>query len=254
MPLRKPNRLRLIALLLSACSLPSFASTCQTLNYQDGDLIRITSAPNLGTRIALPSPLIKQPVITNARRWNIGGEVGTNQIVVAPNSLDKEGAQAMVFAFTKSGKVYDILVTRTTPKQHTPCLIVSEKPQFIFKATPPPKPEPKVEKKKPAPRTLEQTPAQTSDFPQMFTQYQWNKHSKNYPENLIASVYDDGRTTFVRLASRHQGSLSIEAKVGGINTLLPVNHDKDYTVFSVRGVYPSFSLNIGNSSVKVTRA
>lgn len=254
MPLRKPSHRTLITLLLSTCALPAFATTCQTLNYQAGDLVRITSAPNLGTRIELPSNLIKPPVITNARRWNIGGEVGTNQIVVAPNSLDKEGAQAMVFAFTQSGKVYDILVTRTAPKQHTPCLIVSEKPQFIFKPTPAPKPKPKVEKKKPAPRTLEQTPAMTTDFPQMFTQYQWNKHSKNYPENLIASVYDDGRSTFIRLASRHQGELSIEAKISGINTLLPVNHDKDYTVFSVRGVYPSFSLNIGNSSVKVTRA
>ncbi len=253
MPLRKPYRLTLIALLLSSCALPALATTCQTLNYQDGDLIRVTSAPHLGTRIALPSPLIKDPVITNARRWNIGGEVGTNQIVIAPNSLDKEGAQAMVFAFTQSGKVYDILVTRATPKEHTPCLTVSEKPQFVFKATPPQKTEPKIEKEKSAPRTLEQTPVQSGDFPQMFTQYQWDKHSKNYPENLIASVYDDGRTTFVRLASRHQGSLSIEAKVGDMNTLLPVDHDDHYTVFSVRGVYPSFSLNIGNSSVRVTR-
>ncbi len=259
MPLRKPflvtpRRSALPALLLSTCAFPALASTCTTLNYQQGDLVRVTSAPNLGTRIELPSNLIKAPVITNARRWEIGGEVGSNQLIVAPNSTEKEGAQAMVFAFTQSGKVYDILITRSRPKEHTPCLIVSEKPSFIFKATPPPKPKPKVVKKAPKPRTLETTPPVNEAFPTMFTQYQWDKSNKAYPENLIASVYDDGRSTFIRLANRHQGSLSVEAKVAGINTLLPVSHDKDHTVFSVRGVYPSLSLHLGNSRVKVTRA
>ncbi|MGD1336095.1 TrbG/VirB9 family P-type conjugative transfer protein [Vibrio harveyi] len=250
------KRALLCALILGAISTPSLASTCDMLNYQSGDLIRVNSAPNLGSRIELPSNLIKPPVITNARRWNVGSEVGTNQIVVAPNSHEKDGAQAMLFAFTQSGKVYDILVTRSSPKQHTPCVIVSEKPSFIFAPTPPPKPKPKpkVVKPKPKPRTLETVGNTGSNFPQIFAAYKWDKYSLDYPENLIGSVYDDGRTTFVRLDSRHQGELTIEAEVNGINTLLPVDHDKDYTVFSFHGVYTSFVLHVDNSSVRITRS
>lgn len=258
---QRVNKLALVigTLLLSNLSFSAYAHECSTVNYKAGDVVHVSSAQNLGTRISLPANLIKPPVITNARLWDIGGETGTNQIVVSPNSNNKLGNKAMVFAFADNGKVYDIMVTRVAQKAHQPCVTINERPNFFFAPTPEKKPAPKpVAKVEPKTTPKLEKGALVSGsgdaaYPQMFTQYKWDKKKEVYPQNLIADVYDNGRTTFIRLANRHQGSLLVETKIGNKNTLIPVSHNDDYSIFSVNGVYGRFDILVGNSNITVTR-
>jgi NADH dehydrogenase/NADH:ubiquinone oxidoreductase subunit G len=240
-----------IAVLLGAVALPAFASNCEMMNYQSGDVINVQTSSMLGTRIELPANLIKKPVITNGRLWDIGGETGSNQIMIAPNSEKKAGESTMVFAFTNDGKVYDILATRVENKDHQPCVIVKKRSKFVFVSEP--------KKVKPKPKTvlaataLENEKKAISKYQnQIFTRYKWNESTSFFGNETLSDIYDDGRSTFIRFNKPNQSDVTVQTKINGIKTMLPVTrNDKFLVKFS--GVYSKFNVTVGDSKVSVTR-
>ena len=252
--------INIAAALLSAVAFSSFASNCTILNYQNGDVVDVKSSFNLGSRIQLPSKLIRLPVVTNARKWNVGGDIGSNQIVIAPDSLDKDAGTVMVFAFTEDGKVYDIKAKRVPEKEHQACVIVDKRPRFFYAPAVELKAQPKVVKLDTPPPPLVKTPAKV--MPELekedkfksviFTRYDWNEAIRFVGNNYLSDVYDDGRKTFIRLAKENQGILTVSAHVNGRNVEIPVR-EVEPQLLAVNGVYSSFVVHAGNTKIPVTR-
>ncbi|OEF63576.1 conjugal transfer protein [Vibrio cyclitrophicus 1F175] len=242
-------------ILLGTMALPAFASNCVLMNYQEGDVVNVQTSSMLGTRIQLPANLVKPPVITNARLWDVGGDIGSSQIMLAPNSEDKAGAGTMVFAFTDDGKVYDILATRTTNKNHQPCVIVTKKRKFSF--------VPQVTLKKPEPKPVALSPSHKQvvkstekaldDYrTQIFTRYDWKSDSSFFGDDVVSDIYDDGRSTYIRLNKPNQKGLTVKAKINGEVKNIPTIAKSNMLV-SVSGVYSDFAIKVGNTNITVTR-
>jgi hypothetical protein len=68
---------------------------------------------------------------------------------------------------------------------------------------------------------------------------------------MIASVYDDGRFTYVRLSSDKKGLLSIFGEIDGKKEVLEFDYDSPSKTYTISGVFPKFILKASESEALI---
>lgn len=266
--------------LLGVTSVSVQAATCKQLRFSENDIITVRSAIGMGTRIQLPANLISEPATSNNHLWDVEGIVGTNQIVLKPNSSLKEGESTMIYVFTDDGRVIDINASRVAVKANQPCVVLDPSPAFFSKDT------------KMAIRGFAQQPQlginarsendiaridqlekqldiakQTNELERkqaiisalkkyryrIYTRYQWDEGKEFVGRNTISDVYDDGQFTYIRLANPNRGILSVETMIGGKNAIAPTDYVDEYAMYKVTGIYPQFTLRVDEVTLKINR-
>lgn len=250
---------------------------CTPLYYKTGQVIEVRSALNLGTRIQLPANLITKPLVSNADLWDVEGVQGTNQIVVKPNSLEPNGSQTMIYAYTDNGLAFDINMVRAKPEQNEACAIVrlsnqqvsgdqmsdlqsfvasnhrssnQAEAQLITLQRQMLK-ERQDNKKKTEDAVME---ALRKYRYHIYTRYKYDEGAEFVGNNTVSDVYDDGRFTYIRLANPNRGILSVETMIGGKNAIAPSKYDDAYGMYRITGIYPKFTLRIDDVKIIVTRS
>ncbi|MFU7083409.1 hypothetical protein ACM75O_30230, partial [Pseudomonas aeruginosa] len=88
----------------------------------------------------------------------------------------------------------------------------------------------------------------------IYTRYSWDQGKGFAAQNLISDVYDDGRFTYIRLNTPNRGLLSVESVIGEKNAIVPVRYDDAYGMYTINGIYPSFTLRVDDARISVSRA
>lgn len=250
---------------------------CTSLYYKTGQVIEVHSALNLGTRIQLPANLITKPLVSNGDLWDVEGIPATNQIVVKPNSLEPNGAQTMIYAYTDNGLAFDINMVRVTPAKNEACAIVRVSNQQVssnqtndlqsfvasnHKSSSQAEAqlitvqrqmlkERQANKKKTEDSVME---ALRKYRYHIYTRYKYDEGAEFVGNNTVSDVYDDGRFTYIRLANPNRGILSVETMIGGKNAIAPTKYDDAYGMYRITGIYPKFTLRIDDVKIIVTRS
>ena len=254
----------MLALPFILASSSVMAISCEGLNYRSGDVISVNTSSRLGTRIELPSNLTERPMITNAQRWDVLGDVGSKHIMIAPVDNEKGGESTMIFAFTEGGKAFDIRADRVlNDNKNDSCVIVGSKSKFSRASgyKQPVKPvtqsvvaQPIEQVKKPTEVDTKQVINNAVKEYQklIFTNYKWKQSGSFFGEAVLSDIYDDGRQTFIRLNKPHQRNITIET----INKNSSMFHDIEVVgdnLVSFDGVYTKFVVSIADTKVNVTR-
>lgn len=265
-----------LPVLLLAMTASTQAAICERVQYKPNKIIEIQSALTMGTRLQLPANLISKPFTSNNQLWDVEGAIGTNQIVIKPNSDNDNGKQTMIFAYTDDGIAYDITAIRTTPKNNQPCVVVNAGGQMFT-------PEASAQLAGFVARSYQQaggldaqvatlrkqliTANRNNDVAKqravrdalrkyryhIYTRYDWNDGKAFVGNNTVADVYDDGRFTYIRLANPNRGVLSVETQIGGKNAIAPSKYDDAYGMYRITGIYPAFTLRVDDVEVTISR-
>lgn len=271
------NTFKLLPLLLGMSSTIAMATTCTTFHLKPNEVVTVKSAQLLGTRLQLPANLISAPINSNQNLWDVEGVVGTNQLLIKPNSAQRAGAEAMVHAYTSDGKVYDIKALRVREKSNETCVVVNPGNQAFTKKVAGQlqsfvsqqqvnvgDQSGEIAQLRQQLTTVERTAHDNANKAvvaalqkyryHIYTRYQWNEGKAFVGNNTISDVYDDGRFTYIRLANPNRGVLSVETEIGGKNAIAPVKYDDNYGIYRITGIYSHFTLRMDDVKIEVARS
>lgn len=271
-----------ILALFWASSFSVHAARCEQIKFNHGDIVTVKSALNMGTRIQLPANLIAKPAISNNHLWDVEGIVGTNQLVLKPNSALKEGEGTLIYAFMDDGNVIDISANRSNLKANQACIVLDPTPSFFddnargaIKGFAHRAPQPVVptrssndiarisqlEKQVDVVKQTAELERKKSVITalkkyrfRIYTRYSWEEGIEFVGRNTISDVYDDGQFTYIRLANPNRGILSVETFIGGKNAIAPTEYIDEYAMYKITGIYPQFTLRVDEVSLTITRS
>lgn len=275
------KKAQVFALLCALTSTSTLAKVCKPIPHNQGEIISVQSAKYLGGRVQLPANLIAKPTVSNPHLWDVDGIVGSNQILIKPNSTTPEGKSTMIFAFTDDGQVYDILASRVKAEKNQPCLMVNGRNQFsadqhkaistfALKAREPSIPasvalsSAELERVKLELKTVKTHMKADKDKSiiealrkyryRIYTRYEWDEGDGFVGQYVISDVYDDGQFTYIRLSNPNRGILSVETQIGGKAAIAPMKYDDAYGMYKITGIYPKLRLRLDDVNVNVTRS
>lgn len=232
----------------------------------------IQANPNVSTRIQFPGRVTFRQVSTPGL-WDSAME-GTS-VWIRPTELQAPDVAGMtgLTVFTEGGRTYDFLIGATAGVPPS-CVLVVDYP------TPAP-PAAAQQRGAPAARggssQAERLEAQRRELEQQLsllrrqviqqaedrirefrysvhTRYAWKAgRGDSDGTNLVTSVYDDGRFTYVRIATSAFGIPSVSGSLDGKDVLLQYEYDDLTGVFTVQGLYDRLRIRIGTHLIDVTR-
>jgi hypothetical protein len=86
------------------------------------------------------------------------------------------------------------------------------------------------------------------------TRYRWDgKKGDGAAADLVTAVYDDGRFTYVRVATSAFGLPSLSGELGDKDVVLQYDYDDLTGVFTVQGLYDRIRVRIGSHEISVRR-
>lgn len=264
------NHLLLVMALLAASSVAA-AKDCRVVHYTPNTIIQVNSALKQQTRIQLPADVLDKPHAGNKDLWMT--DAAANQVLIMPNSDQPEGESTNVEVFTKDGGAFDIQAMRSDIKNQDVCVVVqTDGPAFsasdraglaaaqttramggpgeqaLYSQLQEARAESDDDKKQAAVEALRRYRYH------IYTRYEWSKGSGFGGKNVISDVYDDGRFTYIRLENPDRGLLSVETIVGGKPAVVPTTYDDSYGMYTIVGIYPSFTLRQDKTKITITRA
>lgn len=252
------------AVILLFTAQQAYCASCKQINWRDGEVIPVYSALYQTTRIQLPegSVMATKDAQVPSGLWSATG--AANQILLQPNSDTPFGSTGTITAFLNTGEVVDIRAVRVAEAKHQQCVIlrrngmsaadrnaVSEaySGQVISSAQ---------GQKKLAELQASQRQAVSEALKKyryfIYTRYNWETGSGFSGKNVISDVYDDGRFTYIRLAKPNRGLLAVITEQGSQDAIAPTKYDDTYHIYQISGIYPSFTLQLDGTKIKVTRS
>ncbi len=232
--------LPLILILFSASSLAAGPS-CTDLTVKDGDVVVLKGELFHAIHITLDDPLVMAPVVGSPKLWDVEGAVGTKHIFVQPTSTLPAGSSTTIAAITRSGEAYDILV-KVVPKNSDLCVSLTRGGRFISDASALIVPE-KTITESDLNRVVEEGENRAVDAikryqKEIFTNYSWAEYgTSTLTKNLVSSVYDNGRFTFIRLDDDKFSLPIIYGVIDGEKQLLEADYDPQTKLYKVAGLY-----------------
>jgi hypothetical protein len=246
--------------------------------HKSGEIINVSMAKYLGGRIQLPANLVSIPTVSNPHLWDVDAVEGGNQILIKPNSDNKEGQSTMIFAFTDDGQVFDIKAQRVKASKNQPCVLINARQimsdqqkssisRFVMSQKPvvdvspqlnakidsltlqlsEAKKQSKVEKDKAIVEALRKYRYR------IYTRYSWDEGDGFIGQDVVSDAYDDGQFTYIRLSNPNRGILSVETEIGGKAAIAPMKYDDAYGMYKVTGIYPKLRLHLDDVTVEVKR-
>jgi type IV secretory pathway VirB9-like protein len=203
-------------------------------------------------------------IVGNNELWDV--DYTHNHVWVKPNTTLKEGGVTTISYIGESNKSYELLLKRSKGN-HSVCYMITASKNMINKDawsrsgnsnealqqanTLALKRQKKVTK---------QIVVQTQDAlkkyrKNIFTGYSVVEGEGWYSNNgnLIDSVYDDGRFTYIRVTDDSRGLMSVYGEVDGKQELLEFDYDAPTMVYQVSGVFPKFKMRAGDSELVIKR-
>jgi hypothetical protein len=84
------------------------------------------------------------------------------------------------------------------------------------------------------------------------TRYDWNS-SASADKNLINAVYDDGRSTYIRITTSAYGLPAVSGALGDKDVLLEGQYDDLTGVFEIPGLYDRLRIRLGSHELIIAR-
>lgn len=262
---------RLIAIGLACASTDAFAKDCRVVHWTPNTIIQVNSALRQQTRIQFPSDVLDKPHAGNKDLWIT--DSAANQALVMPNSDQPEGASTNIEVFTKDGSAFDIEANRSDIKNQDVCVVVQTDGASFSAADRVAMAAAQQTRsmggygEQALYQQLQDAKDQSADTTKqavlealrryryhIYTRYDWPKGSGFGDKNVISDVYDDGRFTYIRLENPDRGLLSVETVVGGKTAVVPTSYDDSYGMYTIVGIYPSFTLRQDKTKITITRA
>ncbi|HBO0862500.1 TPA: TrbG/VirB9 family P-type conjugative transfer protein [Pseudomonas aeruginosa] len=262
--------------LAASAGVAAAPTACREIHWREGTVVTISSAVSLGTRVQFPVDLVTKPVPSNKVLWDVDG--AATVMLVKPNSVNEpEGVETMVRAFTTDGNAYDFMFRRVAAAQNEPCVIVKTDGQFFNDSARAGLQNLSSAQMRQGAAFAQQNAALTQQMAEerraaadnsrkavmealrryryhIYTRYSWDQGKGFAAQNLISDVYDDGRFTYIRLNTPNRGLLSVESVIGEKNAIVPVRYDDAYGMYTINGIYPSFTLRVDDARISVSRA
>lgn len=258
----------LISVVLSSQVYAADTVPCKKLKWQADRSYKLSAKLHHAVHIVLPEQLQGEPIVGNGVLWDVEG--AGQHLFVKPNSLEKEGYSTTVTAIGKSGNSYDFSLTRSASGVSS-CVriaeggLVSDSNRSALTRMQDPNTDYKalsgIWQKRYQDLKVKQKGQQDKAVMEavrkyrfhIYTRYDWSEGSGFIGKNLISDVYDDGRFTYIRLASDNKGLLSLESELGGKKEIIEANFDDVTKMYRVAGIYPAFDLKYNKAKLRVTR-
>ncbi len=87
------------------------------------------------------------------------------------------------------------------------------------------------------------------------TNYEWTNAEGWYAAggDVVESVHDDGRFTYVKLKSDNRGLMTIQAEIDGKKEILESTYDASTRTHKISGIFPKFVMRAGDSELTIIR-
>lgn len=257
----------IIAIFACDSALASPPIMCETIHWRPGIVVNVDA--QLYQHVDITLPEYAMDVIWGTKDlWET--DWIRNHIFLKPLTSLAQGRQTTLTAVGQSNNTYEFLVHRVAHAS-TPCYIltadgglihpaawaVAENPQRQLVASLLQRLNQVSNDKVAAVRTIEHQARQAVKKyrQQIYTRYQWN-HAKGWFADggeIIDSVYDDGRFTYVRLTHDNRGLMSIYGKIDGRKDLLQYTYDERAHLYQISGIFPEFIMRSGESEITIKR-
>lgn len=240
---------------------------CKQVHWNQGKLIHVSASLNKATHITFPENNV-DVIVGNNELWDV--DHTHNHVWVKPNTKLAGGKETTISFIGESNKSYEILVKRTSGAHHV-CYNIEAGRKMINKSAWAPgtgRPGMSDQVRRNANRlagarqkqVTKQIVEQTQDAlkkyrKNIFTDYKVSEGEGWFSNNgnLIDSVYDDGRFTYIRVTDDSRGLMSVYGEIDGKQELLEFDYDSPTKVYQVSGVFPSFKLRAGESELVIKR-
>lgn len=261
-----------IALLMAAALSSSAAMAaedvpgrCKTYNWSPGDIITVQAQLYKQTHIILPEDSL-DVVWGTKELWD--NDFIKNNVFMKPRSNQPEGEETTASVVGASGNSYEFHVVRVA-KMSSHCVIIKTGGGLIQRANWDAKDNATqaqiqllqqqlvrahAEQAAAAVESQRQTQAAVKSYrAALSSNYTWSEGEGWFATTAVENVTDDGRFTFIRLASDSRGILSIMAEIDGEPEVLEKTYDASKREYRIAGVYPKFKLRAGKSELTITR-
>jgi Conjugal transfer protein len=239
-------------------------ASCRQLLVRDGSRQSILANVNVATHLRFAASVATFEVSTPGL-WE--ASTRGSDLFIRPKTAYPAAGRTGLAVILANEQRYDFLVV-AAEKVPTSCVTIHD---AVVK--PPPAPEPDaarvaqalIEQKAVLQRELDdrlaemqrQVSQQAADKIKafqysIFTRYDWNS-SLVADKALISAVYDDGRSTYIRLTTSAYGLPSISGALGDQDVLLQLQYDDLTGVVEIPGLYDQLRLRLGSHELTIKR-
>lgn len=247
-------------------------AACRVVLLPPGTRETIQANVNVGTRIQFPGE-VKTFQVDTPGLWD--GSAKDDSLFIRPKTTDPDAAATGVSVFLANGRKFDFVVERTDALPNR-CVLVADfppSPAAAHATDSKPRRPARLSSRATAQllaRQQEQFDQQLAEMRRQIesqardrikafqyainTRYAWagNPNSPDERE-LISAVYDDGRFTYVRIATSAFGLPSLAASLNDKDVLVHYTYDDLTGVFTVQGLYDRLRVRLGSHQIDITR-
>jgi len=271
-----------LAAILSLAALPALAqdgapsttlAACRVVLLPPGTRETIQAAVTVGTRIQFPGA-IKTFQVDTPGLWD--GTAKDDSLFIRPKTTEAAATTTGVSVFLANGRKYDFVVERSEALPNR-CVLVTDYPGGTAAEASPTHRLRRAAEPAPAPVPTEllahqqaqyaeqlaemrrQVEAQARDRIKAFqyainTRYAWAGSEATPDEReLVSAVYDDGRFTYVRIATSAFGLPSLSARLDDQDVLVQYSYDDLTGVFTVQGLFDRLKVRLGGHQIDIQR-
>ena len=245
------------------------AADCRVVHWRPGEVIDVRASIGQGSRIQFPSDLIGKPQPGNQDLWLV--DSAATQMIVAPKNPFPQGERTNIHPMTTDGNVFDITLIRAPLNKQDECVLISmDGPTFspdmrqqMARAVSSQNSNIAIQDLAEQIQSLKskaESERQSSVMDALrryryhiYTRYKWSPGKGWGSKYSISDIYDDGRFTYIRMASPDSPTLSVETVVGNKKAIVPTTYDATYGIYVVTGIYPTFILRRDDEKITISR-
>lgn len=258
--------LRIMGWTLLAAPAVAAADKCEVIKWSEGNVSTVYASRWKASHIILPEKNL-DVIVGNSDLWDVS--YVENHIWVKPNSGEWQGAETTISFVSQTNQSYEFLVKRASAKSKKPiCYSVEPRNGLINHSAWRDSSTSRrsnqvaalarnVARKQVATNT-KQIVEQTQDALRryrmsIYTDYKVHGAGYGAEDLAIASVYDDGRFTFIRLEDDAPGLVAVYGEVNGKEELLEYKYDAPTKVFQISGIFPMLKMRSDKAETRIER-
>jgi hypothetical protein len=238
---------------------------CRVIHKTDGRVYTVRATLHKAAHIILPEPILGRPINGNVDLWQVEGQ--NNHLFIKPTTKMKDGAETTVTVIGISNQSYDFRAVRSATPDY--CIEIKNDGTLIHGnalsqwQAPQQRNNDRLRMEVGQLRNelageRERTKAQIENAMleyrgHIYTRYQWGKGNGFMGKSVISDVWDDGRWSYIRVASDNKGLLTVAGLLDGKKELIEYQYDRENMIYKIIGIYPKLFLRYGNSKITVTR-
>ena len=239
---------------------------CKTIHRNDGRVYTINASLHKAAHVILPEPILGRPINGNVDLWQV--EAQGNHLFIKPTTKLADGAETSITVIGVSNTSYDFRAVRSKTPDY--CVQVVNDGGLIqggaLSQWVPPQVQENVALRQQLSRlqgdlalaqerTREQVENAMLEYRgHIYTRYKWTSGGGFMGKKTISDVWDDGRWTYIRVATDNKGLLTVSGLLDQKKELIEYQYDRENMIYKIVGIYPKLFLRYGKSEITVSRA